>query len=443
MAAAPVQADPRADPQNDHRHRARAQQQEEPSRTRARLHPGARSAGPHLAPRPELQPPVAPEPEPVNIETLTPSTLRPGTPVQVTGTVLNTSQDTWGDVQVGMLASPVPFTSEEEISAAAGTDPDAFTGSRVLATGTFDDIGDLAPGQSRSYSYTVPFGQLELIGSEGAYWIGTEVRAFDGEGLRGSVARTLTFMPLLDQPKALPKVDMAVLWPMLAPVPWTGREYLDDSLSEQFAEGGRLQTLAEVGADARGVPLTWVVDPAVLDAARRMSDGYTLRGRDLAAGSEGATSARRWLRFVRSAIGNGVALSVPYGHPDVAALAHTDFRPGIRQAQRAAEEVLDRLGINNLRLMWAAHGRVDRQILDLARQFDPALALLARDTLSNPRAGSVVGLRSQGSPRPPTQPFRWQGLVVDRGRSSAGLRAQPGQSVLQWRQQLLSNTALR
>lgn len=402
----------------------------------------ARRADPGRA-RPEAEAPVAPERQPLSIETLTPSHLTPGEPVRVTGTVLNDTEDVWGDAQVGMLASGDPLTSTAEISAASQADPyDEYPGEQVLTTGTFDDIGDVAPGQSRSFSFTVPYGQLDLAGTDGVYWVGAELRVTDGEGLRGSVARSLTFLPQVSEPgPAL--VDLAVLWPLTAAVPWNGEGFVSDSLSRQFAPGGRTRALAELGASAGDGPLTWVLDPAVLDAAQVMSGGFTQAGRQVPADSDEATDAGDLLRLLRGPLSSNVALAVPYANPDVAALAHEEIRPGLRKTRRAADRVLDGLGVARRGLLWPAAGRADYGVVAAGKQFDADLSLLSRDTFADPPAGSVVDLRADNPNRDNQGRSVRPSLVVDREESRLGLRAQAGQSTLQWRQQILANTAVR
>lgn len=394
----------------------------------------------HLRARADAATP--PKRQTISISTLSPSYLRPGRPVRMTGTVFNDSGEPWGDVQVGMLASSVPFTSREDVAAASQVDPyQGFLGQQILDIGTFDDIGDIPPGESRSFSLTVPYEFLDLSGSEGVYHIGAEVRVTDGDGLRGSAARTLTFMPLVDEPAAAP-VQLAVLWPLTAAVPWNGEEFVTDSLVKQFAEEGRLHFLAELGILATDMPLTWVLDPAVLDAARKMSDGFAVNGRELPPGSTAAQTARQWLDLVQDGVGNDVALAVPYAHPDIAALAHAGIRPGIRRAGRAGAQVLDQMRISRLGLLWPGNGRADQEVLDTAEQFNPHVALLARDTFTEQPESAVVELPTPGGNNT-RDPETWPSLVVDEAFSKEGLRAQKAQTTLQWRQLVLANTALR
>ena len=402
------------------------------------------TAGHASVARPRTEPPVAPERQQLSIETLSPSYLQPGTPVQVSGTVFNDTDETWGDAQVGMLMSGSPFTSTSQIAAATEADPyEDFAGEQILAPGTFDDIGDIAPGQSRSFTMTVPFRQLDPAGGDGVYWVGAELRVTDGDGLRGSVARSLTFMPLVSDPGAAPEVDLAMMWPLFAPVPWNGKEYVRDSLPRQFETTGRLRMLTELGASAGESPLTWVVDPAVLDHAGRMSRGFTVNGRRVPADSTPARDAASWMQLVRRALSRSVAFAVPYGNPDVASVAHARIRPGLRGAQQAGERILNGLGVARHALMWPPGGRADRAVLEKALETDADAVLLSRDTFEDPPDRAVVDLPVEGADQPHATTQTRPSLVMDRDENLGGLRAQPGQSTLQWRQLILANTALR
>jgi hypothetical protein len=405
--------------------------------------PGAAAPGPHTPVRAEARAPAPPRRPPLRIESLAPARLQPGTPVQVSGTVLNTTRDVWGDAQVGMLASSAPLTTLPDLARATRADPDDFPGSKILTTGTFDDIGDVAPGQSRSFSFTVPYEELGLSGDQGAYWVGAEVRVTDGQGFRGAVARDLTFMPLLAQPASAPDVELAMLWPLTGEVPWNGRAFATASLLRDVSPDGRLRTLAELGASAGRAPLTWVLDPAVLDGARRLSGGATVAGRELPGDSAEAQAAAEWLALLRRPLATSVAFALPYAHPDVAAIAHRDLKAVTRKSHRAADRVLDALGVARLDALWPAGGWADRRILSLARGSDAEVALLARDTFARRPAGSVVDVPVPVTDEAKGQPLRRPAVVTDPERSKRGLRAQPGQSVLQWRQAILANTALR
>src|SRR5215212_6208489 len=82
----------------------------------------------------------------VSIQTLSPSRLGPGATVTMTGTVTNDDGHAWAKVQAYLVIPTVPFTTRAQVEDAIGNG-DAYTGVRVIDTGTFDDLGDLAPKQ--------------------------------------------------------------------------------------------------------------------------------------------------------------------------------------------------------------------------------------------------------------------------------------------------------
>src|SRR5205085_8762150 len=46
-----------------------------------------------------------------------------------------------------------------------------------------------------------------------------------------------------------------------------------DSWTASFSSGGALSSLVDLGVASGSQPVTWLVDPAVIDAARRLADG--------------------------------------------------------------------------------------------------------------------------------------------------------------------------
>jgi Family of unknown function (DUF6049) len=82
-------------------------------------------------------------------------------------------------------------------------------------------------------------------------------------------------------------------------------------------------------------------------------------------------------------------------------------------------------------------------VLDVSEQFAPDLALLNRSTFEDPPPHSVVDVRTHDTQGDRRGTRSMPSLVLDRERSRLGLRAQPGQTTLQWRQLILANTALR
>ncbi|MGN6129571.1 MAG: DUF6049 family protein [Nocardioidaceae bacterium] len=212
------------------------------------------------------------DPLQVSIDTLSPSTVPAHGRVTISGRITNTSHDTWTDLQVYMLRSTSPLTSSADLAAAADSDPASEVGTRLAGAGLYQDIGDLAPGESTPYLLSVPRRELGLDGTPGVYWFGVHVLgALDG--MRDAVAdgRARTFLPLL--PARVPTTRLALVVPLRAPVRRDAQGQLVDLRAWQrtLAHDGRLSRLLTLGNQAGGRAVTWLVDPAVVDAVRSVA----------------------------------------------------------------------------------------------------------------------------------------------------------------------------
>jgi hypothetical protein len=201
----------------------------------------------------------------VAIESLDPSTLTQGADVTMTGTVTNRDDHPWTTVQAYFVIPTTPFTTRAQIEdATAGSG--AYTGTRVVEPGTFDEIGDLAPGQTSAFSITVPYEQLRITGADGVYPVGVQMLATDDEGTRSqdAVGSATTFLPLIssDQESA----PTSAVWPFLMP-DHRGPDgtYADPAgLLASVSVGGQLRNLLDLAGSSSVQASTILVDPALL-----------------------------------------------------------------------------------------------------------------------------------------------------------------------------------
>ena len=208
----------------------------------------------------------------MSIETLTPAVVPRSGRVVMTGQVTNRSDETWTDLKVYLFTSAAPITTRAELAEAAATDEDAEIGDRVYTAGLYDEVGDLAPGEATSYRLSVP----------AATWASAASRASTGSACTCSGlprARAATTSPTAGPARSC-------RWCRATPTPpgsrwwsrsrtWSdagragrllGLSYWQQSLSAD----GRLDRLLNLSGRA-AQPITWVVDPAVLDAARSVA----------------------------------------------------------------------------------------------------------------------------------------------------------------------------
>jgi hypothetical protein len=416
---------------------------------------------------------TTPTPLRVSIETLTPSVVPTRGTVKVTGEVTNTTDATWRDLHVYMLTSATPMTSAEELAAAARTDPASEIGSRLITPGLYDKVGDLGPGQSVRYTVQVPVKQLGIGSAPGVYWLGVHVLGQDPAGGRDGVAdgRARTFIPLV--PPGTPARRLALVMPVTAPV----RRDRDGHLlglaawRRTLAPDGRLDRLIRLSSTSSGQALTWLLDPAVLDAARSVADGnpaYSVAPTDgtpdpaasaspspsasastspSAGSSPGATSggsssgtsgqagtdkvdAENWLQLLERQAPSHAVLGLPYGALDVGAALDRRQRAVYATARQLSQRTLDDAGIDATPVVAPASGLLPGTAL---RKLGPGVDVLLGDRafptattgVLAAAAGARVALSDQaaadGGPSPGD---RWSALAMrQRILSEAAIQA--------------------
>jgi uncharacterized protein DUF6049 len=373
----------------------------------------------------------------VSMSSLTPSALTPGTPIRVTGTVTNPQKQTWTALQVYLVLSPSPMTSRSQLAGAIRSPDDAPVGNRVVETGRFAQIGDLRPGASRGFTLNVPYRDLGISGAPGVYWIGVQVLATAPDGTRDVVAdaRARTFIPLLAAKPA--PVRLAMLWPVTAPVPLLrGSVFANDSLGASMAPRGRLFQLLHMSAGDGTSEVSWLVDPAVLDAAARMSHGYVVENAGGRRSGPSVVAANDWLNAFRRQVRGRSVFTLPYGDPDIASLVHARLGRFLQPGMTAAQQVANASGLTALSTMWPVNGLADRAILTAAQRVGASLTVVSQQSLppGTPVRNPVVSIPTAGQPA--------EAVITDPSLFAGG--PGPGQThnALQVRQRILSETAL-
>lgn len=206
----------------------------------------------------------------VQLTQLSPSALPARGAVTLTGSVANTSPIEWTDINVAPFVSRTPITTRSELAQAAETEESAAVGDRLTDPGVTVAAGDLQPGQSTTFSLRVPRSALPISGDPGVYWIGVHALGSSVDG-RDLVAdgRVRTFIPLVPNSVARRRsVPVSVVLPLRerARRAGDGRLAKPDRWDALTGPSGRLRRIADFGASAGSTPLTWLVDPAVLDA---------------------------------------------------------------------------------------------------------------------------------------------------------------------------------
>lgn len=204
----------------------------------------------------------------VEVTEVSPQFPQPGDDLTVRGTVSNQSGQQAVDLQALLRISPEALSSRSDV----GLVTDQQTGRRGLTqTQTQTPITDsLPPASSTDFAITAPVDDLPLS-SNGVYAVFVEVRV-SGIGSFDTVF-PLTWFP---QPDAVEPSQMVVLTHVRAAVDMTANKNLrSPALASSMAPGGTLNTLVTGAADAADadVPISWLIDPAVSEAATDLASG--------------------------------------------------------------------------------------------------------------------------------------------------------------------------
>jgi hypothetical protein len=318
----------------------------------------------------QARPPAAAEyPLSVAIDALAPSSVPSRGPVRINGSVTNDDDEPWTTVNVYAFVSGDPMTTTGELADATLTDPTAQVGTRITEPGTYDTIDRLEPGQSAQFSVKVPRSAIPVT-EPGVYWFGVHAL---GEGTEGrdtaADGRARTFLPLV--PRTNRSQDTALVVPLRRLITFTpdGRLAGVAGWTRALSAGGRLRSLVDFGASAGSRPITWLVDPGVPDAVRRLAAGNPPRplaadeppeGDDGGSPGPSATpdptpdpseqsipetqpvpdatieAANAWLERFEVALQASQVLVLPYGDLDVAAAAKQDPSTYDRARKRSA-----------------------------------------------------------------------------------------------------------
>jgi len=370
----------------------------------------------------------------VTIRSLGPTLLAPGRDVSMSGTVTNADDHVWTKVQAYLVIPPSPFTTRAQIDEAKGNG-DAYTGNRVVAIGTFDEVGDVAPGQTGTFQVDVPYDQLGITGADGVYPVGVQILATDEDGNRSDVAvgRATTFLPLVSQ--AQEPVPTSVVWPFLMPDRRDARgDYADpEGLLTDVGPGGRLRNLLDLAASTPMQAATVVLDPALLVGVDDLANARRLP-EDVEPSDEQKAAAASFLTDLLDFARSRSPWILDFDRPDVLALSdNPDLRGPLQDAiRRVTEETLATYQLSGRRVTWPTRDGVTRALLaDLRGNGDAPVIVTPKSVPDwERRLGSLVQYDSARGPVP---------LLVDdiKDGDTPG-----GESVVTLRQRLLSEASL-
>lgn len=369
----------------------------------------------------------------VAISTVSPSHLTDGAEVTLSGSVTNDNDHAWQKAQVYLVIPRLPFTTRAQVDEAINN-PRAYAGERVVEAGTFAEIGDLAPGERKAFTVTVPYEKLGITGDQGIYPVGVQVLATDTDGTRSvdALARATTFLPLVAEDSA--PVPTAIVWPFIMPdYRAANGDYHDPAaLMASVGPGGQLRNLLDLAVSA-GPAATAIIDPALLvgvdDLAASRHVPQAVQFTD-----EQQADATNFLNDLLVFTRGHSPWILDFDRPDDLALSlNPDLRRPLRSALSAATDaVLTQFQLSGRRITWPTRDGVTRSLLSDVRDTGDTPVIVSPAALEQwePRLGSLVQHTATTGPMP---------LLVSAVAKPAGNG--PG-SVVALRQKMLTDAAL-
>ena len=389
----------------------------------------------------------------VNIDQLTPLIPKLGDTLVISGTVTNTGTDPVNAVSVRLRVSPTPLDSRYEIASIVN----GTTSRDGTVKGQPVNLTDsLAGGATIAFTITMPISDLGLSSLTASVQI-LHVEAL-GDAVSGDgsgpdrLGLTRTFLPWFPNPTAVQPTKVVWLWPLTAvPDETTSGTQLSTGLGNSVASGGRLNALLSL-AQQDPTALTYVADPALLEAVQTMIDGYRVQAPNASTASNPTASptltgtqsaaAESWLTLLRASFATtGMnVMAMPYANPDIVAMHRAnldqDLTRSITTAAARAAAVTKQPVTGTL--AWPAGGYLDAGSLDSLRAAGTQTVLLSADALPSQVAQTVT----PNGVAPLTEDGRAEAVLADPGLSEAlTMPTTTASQALLARQRLLAEVA--
>ena len=288
----------------------------------------------------------------LRLTSFSPISVEDGRTVRATGTF--TTNKNLDDVVVRLEVGGSAFISRSAISEAAAAPP--YTSPVFDAV---DDLRRVRKGETVGFKIAFPAENLPFSAA-GVFPM--RVVAIDGS-TQEELASVASFLPWSPSGVGVPS-RLLMFWPIIgdAELLTGGPDQAQDTgdlLDSSLSSVGRLRTLVDAGEGARA---TWVIDPAVLDQAAE----------------RGTPAAEEFLDAVADQAQSKPVVALPYGDPDVAAVADAGRPSFLVQGENKAQRVFSRLLATTARtdFSWPADGAGDEQTITTAARAGADFVLL-------------------------------------------------------------------
>ncbi|MFB9192447.1 DUF6049 family protein [Actinomadura verrucosospora] len=250
---------------------------------------------------------------------VTPKTLAANSRIEISGAARNRSGRALAGLTLRLRYSAQPVTSRSQLDQLASGQqtalPNVAPQQQSLAQAT-------RPGVTQGWSFRTTAQQLGLrapTGTPGVYPMRVEVL----NSAQQVVGGLTTFLTMMPKQRSFKPVAVGWVLPLIDRMHRANdRTFIDDDLAKELAPGGRLHRIVEA-ASTTGTPVTWAIDPALLDDVRQMASGdYFVKppGAAKAVRKEKSKVAATWLTSLKNASKGDPYFVLPYADPDVTAL---------------------------------------------------------------------------------------------------------------------------
>lgn len=290
------------------------------------------------------------------IDSVTPSAPRPDGKVTISGRVRVSGRAATG-LTVLLRYSTVPLADRDGLRTfAAGpsrtSDPPLIAARSALRTRT------------GRWHFTMPVARFGDPATLAVYPISVDVVDSGGTPL----AEKRTFLPVSTAKPVHRRTRIAWLWPVIdRPHQAEDGTIIGTGLRRELAPDGRLGRLVHIPRKlADKVPLTWVVDPSIVDDAALLSRSHRVLRKGRTTTAAGSAAGTRWLHSLDSAIGSAPVAVTPYADPDVAALTRVGMERDVRGQVRGGAALVRKTLHKKVtgRLGWPIGGLADNDVVD-------------------------------------------------------------------------------
>jgi hypothetical protein len=379
---------------------------------------------------------AAATPVQVVLDSVGPAAVKPTGKLVLRGAVINPGPGVWRAPAISVLLRRTKVATRGDLrQLAAATTP--LRGAAGVP-GTARALADVAPGSSVTWKITVPIKDLKLTGN-GVYPLQVEARG-NRDGVGATADTVTTFLPYLPDTKSYQPTRVSWLWPLVDRPDRDARgAFLDDSLATELAPGGRL---ADLAAAPGALPVAWMVDPELLEAANALGTAHERRNGAADSDASPDANAATWLANLRAKLTGLAVGALPYADPDVAALSHGEDSDAATRALSRARAVTARLlgRESDTTVAWPTQPATDAITLATLRRIGARTVVLPGGQIP---ALAALTYTPTGRARLTTSAGPLEVLVADTGLAQilAGDLAARGATTLA-QQEMLADTAM-